>query len=103
MAWQELKNFETAVLSLQRSLERGRLAHAYLVTGTVLESLESFGRTLAKTLNCAQPPKRGTTGLALDCCDTCLSCRKIEHGTHPDILWMRAESKSRQITSDQMA
>ena len=85
---------------LQRSLEQGRLAHAYLFSGDELESLESLARTLAKTLNCLKPVKRG--GAAIDCCDQCLNCQKIDHGNHPDTYWVRAESKSRIITIDQM-
>jgi DNA polymerase-3 subunit delta' len=40
-------------------------------------------------------------GAATDCCDECLSCRKIESETHADIHWARPESKSRLITIDQ--
>jgi len=37
-----------------------------------------------------------------DCCDQCLTCRKINEEIHPDIHWVRPESKSRIITIDQM-
>src|SRR5471030_3100741 len=84
---------------LQRSLARGRLGHAYLFAGDSLEELETLARTLAKTLNCLNPVK--INGKATDCCDECLSCRKIENGTHDDIHWARPESKSRVITIDQ--
>src|SRR6185369_11087493 len=57
---------------------------------------------LAKTLNCEQPPRRGAGGLPSDSCDTCASCRLIDSGNHPDILWVRPESKLRVITIDQM-
>jgi DNA polymerase-3 subunit delta' len=58
--------------------------------------------TLAKTLNCQSPPKRAPGGLGLDCCDQCDSCRRINNANHPDVLWIRPESKSRVITIDQM-
>jgi len=85
---------------LQRSLARARLGHAYLFAGDRLEELESLARTLAKTLNCQNPIKAG--GAAIDCCDECLSCRKIENDTHSDIHWALPESKSRIITVEQM-
>lgn len=85
---------------LQRSLARGRLGHAYLFTGHRLEELELLAKTLAKTLNCQQPVKTG--GAATDCCDECLSCRKIDHETHADVHWARPESKSRVVTVEQM-
>lgn len=87
---------------LQRSLEGDRLAHAYLFTGHGLEELEGMARTLAKTVNCLSPPRRSAQGLALDCCERCESCRLIEQLNHPDVLWLRPESKSRVITLDQM-
>ena len=87
---------------LQRSLDRGRLGHAYLFTGESLEVPEQAGRTLAKTLNCERPPGRGKTGVAIDCCDTCAHCRKIAADQHPDVQWIRPESKSRIITIEQM-
>jgi DNA polymerase-3 subunit delta' len=96
------RNFseQKSVQLLQRSLERGRLGHAYLFTGNSIEELETLARTLAKTLNCQNPVKQ--SGVAIDCCDTCLACQKIAHGNHADIHWLRAESKSRIITIDQM-
>ena len=45
---------QDVVTLLQRSLERGRLGHAYLFTGQDLAELEAVGLTLAQTLNCAQ-------------------------------------------------
>jgi DNA polymerase III subunit delta' len=87
---------------LQRSLERNRLAHAYLFTGNALQELEGMARTLAKTLNCLSPPRRAPHGLPLDCCDRCDSCRRIDAANHPDVLVLRPESKSRVITIDQM-
>ena len=86
---------------LQRSLERGRLAHAYLFTGHELGELEAIAQTLAKTLNCQQPV-RGQNGVAIDCCEQCVNCRKIAHGNHADVHWVRPESKSRTVSVDQM-
>ncbi len=102
MAFQNFPEQQDVVQLLQRSLERGRLGHAYLFNGSQQEELEAMARTLAKTLNCLEPPRRNEAGLALDCCDACLNCRKIESENHPDVFWIRPESKSRVITIDQM-
>ena len=85
---------------LQRSLARGRLGHAYLFTGDDLEELENVARTLAKTLNCLNPVRTG--GVATDCCDECLSCRKIQNDNHADVHWVRPESRSRVIKIGQI-
>jgi DNA polymerase-3 subunit delta' len=100
MAFKNFPKQTQGVQLLQRSLARGRLGHAYLFTGHHLEELESIARTLAKTLNCQKPVKTG--GVATDCCDECLSCRKTDQETHADVHWARPESKSRVVTVDQM-
>ena len=87
MAFTDLLEQPEAVRFLQRSLERGRLAHGYLFAGARLGELEAAARTLAKTLNCAQPPRRAPNGLPLDSCDRCESCRRIDADSHPDIAW----------------
>jgi len=102
MAFKDFPEQQDVVQLLQRSLERGRLGHAYLFCGTELGELEGVARTLAKTLDCEQPPRRGASGLPLDCCDTCSTCRKIDSDNHPDVFWIRPESKMRVITVEQM-
>ena len=99
MAFNHFPAQSQGVQLLQRSLARGRLGHAYLFTGDSIEELETLARTLAKTLNCENPVK--ISGVATDCCDVCLSCKKIENENHADIHWARPESKSRIITIDQ--
>ena len=99
MAFKEFSQQSLGVQLLQRSLARKRLGHAYLFTGDSLEELETLARTLAKTLNCQNPAI--TSGAATDCCDECLSCRKIEDENHADVHWARPESKSRIVTIDQ--
>ena len=100
MAFKNLPQQTQGIQLLQRSLARGRLGHAYLFTGDSLEELEPLARTLAKTLNCQNPVKMD--GRATDCCDDCLSCRKIDSENHADIHWARPESKSRIVTVEQM-
>jgi DNA polymerase-3 subunit delta' len=102
MAFADFPEQKQSVDLLQRSLERGRLAHAYLFAGHQLTELEALARTLAKTLNCQNPVRKTPDGPAVDCCDRCLNCRKIDGDTHADVHWVRPESKSRVITIDQM-
>jgi len=85
---------------LQRSILNGRLGHAYLFCGQRLETLEGAARNLAKTLNCTAPVLED--GKPVDCCDHCLSCRKIDSDNHPDLHWARPESKSRIVRVEQV-
>ncbi|MSU62276.1 MAG: DNA polymerase III subunit [Pedosphaera sp.] len=91
-----------AVELLQRSLSRGRLGHTYLFSGASLDDLGAVARILAKTINCQKPTKHKETGAAIDSCDSCASCRKIDGERHPDVQWLRPESKSRVITIEQI-
>ena len=59
MSFADFSPMPPGVQLLQRSLERGRLGHAYLFLGDELEKLEGIARTLAKVLNCLQPVSVG--------------------------------------------
>ena len=102
MAFSDFPEQQDVVRLLQRSLERGRLGHAYLFNGADLEELAAVARTLAKALNCERPPRRAVNGLPLESCDQCVSCRQIQNDQHPDVWWVRPESKSRVITIEQI-
>ena len=98
MSFSELKKQGTVAEQLRRSLERGRLAHAYLFAGPRGSGKEALARTLAKALNCLEKDH--------DCCPEgirgCDSCRRVDEGAHPNVYWVRPESKSRRIQVDQM-
>ncbi len=97
----DLVHQKAGVDLLQRSLRRGRLAHAYLFSCGHLEELEQLASNLACVLNCLQPV-RSPEGKAVDSCGHCLNCRRIVNFNHPDVQWVRPESKMRIITIDQM-
>lgn len=94
MSLAKIHHQKGAVDILRRSLERQRLAHAYLFVGERGSGTDTVARELAKAVNC-------TAGKG-DACDECLSCRKIDAGNHPDVQWIRPESKSRRIRIEQI-
>jgi DNA polymerase III subunit delta' len=102
MSFAQFSGSKQAAGLLQRSLERGRLSHAYLFSGNDMGELELISKTLAKTLNCANPVIAEGAVFKSDCCGQCQSCRKIGEGSHPDVQWLRPESKSRIIKIDQI-
>jgi DNA polymerase-3 subunit delta' len=103
MSFADFPEQAQAVALLQRSLQRGRLAHAYLFAGSDLAELEGMARTLAKTLNCAEGRTPDSAARASrDSCDRCASCRRIDASEHPDVLWLRPVSKLRAITIEQV-
>lgn len=102
MAFADTAATQPGIQLLQRSLQRGRLGHAYLFVGNQIEELEEIARNLIKTLNCLEPVTVDGGSLPIDCCDNCLNCRKVTHGNHADVRWVRPESKSRFILTDQI-
>ena len=102
MSFAAMQTHPQTVALLQRSLERGRVAHAYLLTGASLDVASTLARNLVKTLNCQNPVRHGPDQAPVDCCDACKECRRIDQDNHPDVTWVRPESKLRIITIDQM-
>src|SRR5437870_627173 len=75
------------VIGQRRLLERlgeqavhGDVAHAYELSGPRSIGKHTVALRLAQTLNCA------AATVVAGGCGACLSCRKIDHGTHPDVL-----------------
>ena len=93
MPFSEIVGQENAVSILRGAIRRGHLSHAYLFLG--IQGVGKLRTTvgLAKALNCS--------GNDDDYCDACISCRKIDHRTHPDIHILEAGSAAR-IKIDQV-
>jgi DNA polymerase-3 subunit delta' len=102
VAWADFREAGPSVALLQRSIERGRLGHAYLLAGEASDLLEGLARELACTVNCSTPTEVSTSGVALESCGRCSTCRRIREGLHPDVHWLRAESKMRLIRIEQV-
>ncbi|MDP2730806.1 MAG: DNA polymerase III subunit delta' [Dehalococcoidales bacterium] len=73
-----------AVALLQRGLEKGSLAHAYLLVGPAQVGKMTLALDLARALNCeaAEPPFGEAQGRP---CGECLSCQKITSAKHADV------------------
>lgn len=102
MAWADFPEQQPLVRLLQRSIERDRLGHAYLLTGDDPAVLEPLALAWAKTLNCTHAPARAANGANLDSCGACAACRRMEQGNHPDVMVLRPENKLRQIRIGQI-
>jgi len=67
---------ETAVARLKRSLEKGNLGHAYLISGPARTGKMTLALTLAQALNCRSPEVP---------CGVCSQCQRIASLSHPDV------------------
>ena len=86
----ELIGQEAMVQTLANAIRRGRLAHAFLMTGIRGVGKTSTARLIAKALNCIGPDGQG--GPTIDPCGQCEPCRAIAEGRHIDVIEMDAAS-----------
>ncbi|MCC7394308.1 MAG: DNA polymerase III subunit gamma/tau [Sphingomonadaceae bacterium] len=86
----ELIGQEAMVTTLANAIRRGRIAHAFLMTGVRGVGKTSTARLIAKGLNCTGPDGAGTP--TIDPCDICDACRSIAEGRHIDVVEMDAAS-----------
>src|SRR5512132_3509798 len=84
----ELVGQEHVVTALTNALSRGRLHHAYLLTGTRGVGKTTIARILAKSLNCI------TNGVTATPCGTCAACTEIDAGRFVDLLELDAASNT---------
>ncbi|QDP18586.1 DNA polymerase III subunit gamma/tau [Sphingomonas xanthus] len=86
----ELIGQDAMVTTLGNAIERGRIAHAFLLTGVRGVGKTSTARLVAKALNCIGPDGQG--GPTIDPCGVCEPCRAIAEGRHIDVIEMDAAS-----------
>jgi len=84
MGFTKILGQQRVVRLLRQAVLQENLPHAFLFTG-----MEGVGKTLtaftfAKAVNC-------TGGVEADCCNRCLSCRKVNNCNHPDVFTLERE------------
>jgi DNA polymerase-3 subunit gamma/tau len=86
----ELIGQDAMVKTLGNAIERGRIAHAFLLTGVRGVGKTSTARLVAKALNCVGPDGQG--GPTIEPCGVCEHCVAIAEGRHIDVIEMDAAS-----------
>jgi DNA polymerase-3 subunit gamma/tau len=81
---------DAMVQTLANAIRRGRLAHAFLLTGVRGVGKTSTARLIAKALNCIGPDGQG--GPTIDPCGVCDPCISIAEGRNIDVIEMDAAS-----------
>lgn len=74
---------ESIIGHFKSSIEKGKVAHAYLIHGEKGTGKKLLAGLFAKTLQC----EAGGT----DPCGQCRSCIQCETGNQPDIIWLTHE------------
>lgn len=83
MPFSDIYGQDKQVNVLQGAMKSDRVPHAYLFHGIQGVGKKTTAKTLAKALNCREENA--------DSCDRCPSCLKIDHGSHPDIVFIEPE------------
>jgi DNA polymerase-3 subunit gamma/tau len=83
----ELSGQVHVVQALTNALQRGRLHHAFLLTGTRGVGKTTIARILAKSLNCVN-------GVTATPCGVCPACTDIDAGRFVDLLELDAASNT---------
>src|SRR3989442_14216114 len=75
---------------LRSKLREDRFPHGLIFSGPEGVGKHTCALMIAKSLNCLKAPSG-------EFCDQCSSCRKIEAGTHPDVMTISVEDEATQI------
>jgi DNA polymerase-3 subunit delta' len=93
MSFRDVLGHEKQIEIFQKTLSQRRIGHAYLFSGIPAVGKKTLAREFAKAFNCQE------TKALHDSCGKCLSCRKIEHGSHPDFFCIEAEGQFIRINA----
>jgi DNA polymerase III delta' subunit len=93
---------DDAVGRLRRSIDLQRLSQTYLFTGRKSVGKARLAKAFAAALQCLEPAISRETDNAggvptREACGKCLSCRRIEAGTHPDVTFITPQGSDIRI------
>ena len=80
-AWDALKGHQEQRALFERSVQRGRLSHAYVLAGSDGIGKRKFARLLAQSMFCRERKPD-----EIDACGECRACRSFIAGTWPDYI-----------------
>ncbi|HUN55669.1 MAG TPA: DNA polymerase III subunit delta' [Smithella sp.] len=93
MSFRDIYGHEKKIEIIQRTLAKNRTGHAYLFSGISAVGKRTLALEFIKALNCEK------VNSLYDSCSECISCRKIQHESHPDIFTVKADGQFIRIDS----
>lgn len=87
--WEQLQELQPIVLKMiKNSLQKNRVAHAYLFEGSRGTGKLDCAYLVTKALLCLSPINDYVP------CETCLNCKRINHRNHPDVHLLEPDGLS---------
>jgi DNA polymerase-3 subunit delta' len=92
MSFKDILGHERSIKFLKRAIHQDKVSHSYLFLGTEGIGKKWVALQFAKALNCLEGVAENG-----DACDRCLSCKKIDHHLHPDVLIIEPEGQTLKV------
>lgn len=89
MSFEAIVGQQRAKQMLQNGLRGDKVSHAYLFSGPAGTGKRQMALAFAQALFCLERKD--------DACGTCIECRKVEHGNHPDLHMVEPDGASIKI------
>ena len=88
IVWDQLEQYQPTVLKMiAKSIQKGRVAHAYLFEGERGTGKKDVSLLFAKSLFCLNRKEYKP-------CSECINCRRIASGNHPDVHLIEPDGQS---------
>ena len=92
MAFKDVLGHARPIALLQRAIKNEKVVNSYLFLGNEGIGKKDVALQFAKALNCLEGEVKRE-----DACDHCTSCKKIDHGLHPDVLLIEPEGQTIKV------
>jgi DNA polymerase-3 subunit delta' len=92
MAFKDVLGHSKPITLLQRAIRNGKVVNSYLFLGNEGIGKKIVALQFAKALNCL-----GEKAEEGEACDHCISCKKIDHALHPDVLLIEPEGQTIKV------
>jgi len=93
MSFRDIYGHEKKIEIIRKTMAKKRIAHAYLFSGIQAIGKRTLAGEFIKAINCEKADSLN------DSCGECASCRKINHGSHPDVFSVEANGQFIRIDS----
>jgi DNA polymerase-3 subunit delta' len=92
MSFKDVLGHSMPIEFLKRAIRQDKVSHSYLFLGNEGIGKKWVALQFAKALNCLEGVSKDG-----DACDLCLSCKKIDHRLHPDVLLLEPEGQTLKV------